>query len=200
MKFFCLNIHTATERRTHCREQFTRAGIDVEFVRALDTRMNHIRHQNANYKVGQLGCMLSHMRLIEEVGRHDISPAVIFEDDIRLVDGFRERLDEALLTLPDDWDLAFVGWWPEYFNYNQLRAKPVSEHWVRMTQGVLWGCHCYMVNGSRGADRALEILQPITGHVDDVLLRAIVECRIKGYFLREPLADQMGTFQSQTQG
>lgn len=34
---------------------------------------------------------------------------VILEDDVRLVPGWREHLDAALVNLPGDWDLLFIG-------------------------------------------------------------------------------------------
>ena len=198
MKFFCLNIDSAIDRRQHCDREFAKAGIDVMYVSAFETRRNNIRHTNPHYKIGHLGCYLSHLRLMEEIRRYDYSPAMIFEDDVWLADDFKTRLDEAMLTLPDDWEVAFVGWWPEHFNYEQLRTEHIGPHWQRMVSGVLWGCHCYMVNGKKGGDKLMKILQPITGHVDDVLLWAIVQGHIKGYFLQQPLADQTGTFKSQT--
>jgi GR25 family glycosyltransferase involved in LPS biosynthesis len=199
MKFYCLHIETAAERRVHCESEFSKAGIDVQMVSALDTRMNQIRHQDEQYKIGQLGCYLSHLRLMEEVRRYDHSPAVIFEDDVCLADDFKKKLEEALLTLPDDWEVAYIGWWPEWHNHDQLHKEPVNDHWMRITSGVLWGTHCYMINGRKGGDKLMRVMQPITGYVDDIMLAAIVRGEITGYFLREPLADQKGTFESQTQ-
>jgi glycosyl transferase family 25 len=198
MKLFCLHIDTATDRRAHCEQEFAKAGIEVAFVGAVDARMLQIRHQRDSYSVGQLGCYLSHLHLMEEVRRCDHSPALIFEDDVKLAEDFRTRLDAALLTLPDDWELAYIGWWPEWHNHDQLRKEPVDEHWMRITKGVLWGTHCYMISGRHAADKLLRIMQPIAGHVDDVMLAAIVRDDIRGYFLIEPLADQAGTFESQT--
>ena len=199
MTFFCLNIDSATERRAHCAEQFAKASIDVQFVSALDTRMNHLRHTDPSYRIGQLGCYLSHLRLMEEVRRYDYSPAVIMEDDISLCDDFRTRLDAAMLTLPEDWEVAFIGWWPEYHDHTRITTEAVNADWMRATGGALWGTHCYMINGRKGAERLMQIMQPITAHVDDHLYAQMMQGKIKGYLITEPLADQSQRFPSQTQ-
>ena len=33
----------------------------------------------------------------------------IFEDDVRFVPGWKERMQEAIKSLPDDWDLLYLG-------------------------------------------------------------------------------------------
>jgi GR25 family glycosyltransferase involved in LPS biosynthesis len=198
MKFFCLNIETAQERRAHCEREFAKAGIGVDFVNAFDARYNGIRHQNGYYRTGHLGCYLSHMWMIEEVRRYDYSPAVIFEDDVCLADDFDKKLRESVAALPDDWEVAFPGWWPKHFDHGKLKINNVNGHWMQVTGGELWGCHCYMVNGRRGGDKLIKLLQPILGHVDNMILGAIVRGDVKGYFARSPLADQSGSFKSQT--
>lgn len=198
MKFYCLNIETATDRRAYCESEFRKAGIDVEFVAAFDTQLNRVRHQNMQYRVGHLGCYLSHLRLMEEVRRQDVSPAIVFEDDVQLADDFKNKLDEALLTLPDDWEVALIGWWPAYHDHSKIKTELVTHHWMRITAGIIWGCYGYMINGKKGGDKLIQLMQPIVNHIDDRMMADIVSGRIKGYFLRTPLVNYTEKFVSQT--
>ena len=198
-RFFCLNMDHATERREFCTKEFAKAGLDVTFVRSFDTKFNGIRHIRPDYKVGHLGCCISHIHMIEEIGRYDHT-GVVMEDDITLVEGFGGKLDAALATLPDGWEIAYIGWWPHFWNYTNLQTIEVNEHWLRITKGGVWGNYSYVINGRKGADKVLSVLQPISGHSDDVMHGAIVEGRLRGYYLKDTIAFFTDRFKSQTNG
>lgn len=197
LKFFCLNMDKAIERREFCKKEFAKAAINVDFVRALDTRHNGIRHVREDYLVGHLGCCLSHIHLIEEIGRHNFT-GVVFEDDISLATDFKPKLDTALATLPDDWEVAHIGWWPHYWDFSRLQTTEVNTDWLQVTGGGIWGNYSYVVNGKKGADKLLSILQPIESHCDDVMHAAIISGKVKGYYLKNTIACFTENFESQT--
>jgi GR25 family glycosyltransferase involved in LPS biosynthesis len=200
MKYFCLNIETAADRRAHCENEFAKAGIDVQFVNAFEAARNNVRYIHDGFRPGHLGCYISHLQLIQEICRYDHGPSMIFEDDVRLMDGFQEKLGTAMLTLPADWDMAVVGWWPAHWDYSRISSAPVNGHWIQISSGRIWGCYCYVVNGRKGADNVMQVLQPITDHLDEALYGAVKDGKITAYFLAEPLARWEEGFPSQTWG
>jgi GR25 family glycosyltransferase involved in LPS biosynthesis len=58
-----------------------------------------------------IGCTMSHIMLWTalELDDTDSDYWMIFEDDILLRDGWREKVEQALREVPDDWDIIFAG-------------------------------------------------------------------------------------------
>jgi GR25 family glycosyltransferase involved in LPS biosynthesis len=193
MKYFCINMETATERRAQCKREFAEAGIDVAFVRGLDSKINNIGRLNHDMAVGMIGCFVGHWRIMDEIDRYDHGVTMIMEDDVKLEAHFKTKLDHALSTLPDDWQLACIGWyhggWP---TAQELIAEPVNSHWLRVSQAQLWGTHAYMVNGRKGAQKILSLMEPIRTTVDSQLYEDVVAGRLCAYLLCERLAWQSG--------
>jgi hypothetical protein len=58
---------------------------------------------------GAWGCRQSHIRVLEDCISDDIQSVLVFEDDIRLVEGFRQQYEAFLHALPRDWDGIMLG-------------------------------------------------------------------------------------------
>jgi len=71
---------------------------------------------------GWRGCHDSHTRLINKIIDDDNSELfMIFEDDVELCDNFIEKMENIINSLPNDWELLFLGGWNvgEKIKYNQ---------------------------------------------------------------------------------
>ena len=55
---------------------------------------------------GEIGCALSHLHIWKNMS----SPLLVFEDDIILTNNFEKRLEKALSSLPEDWDIFYLGY------------------------------------------------------------------------------------------
>ncbi len=93
MNTYCINLKNRRSRWVKMLKEA--AKLDIEPIR-FEAIFNHNGH---------LGCMMSHMELLEEI-EEDIF--MIIEDDI-LVLGTREEMDAAIKQLPDDWDMLYLG-------------------------------------------------------------------------------------------
>jgi GR25 family glycosyltransferase involved in LPS biosynthesis len=58
---------------------------------------------------GWRGCYDSHVRLMEQITNSEDGLYLIFEDDVELCDNFNDRLLTLLKSLPEDWELLFLG-------------------------------------------------------------------------------------------
>jgi GR25 family glycosyltransferase involved in LPS biosynthesis len=58
---------------------------------------------------GWRGCYDSHTRLMEKIVNGDDMLYLIFEDDVELCDDFNNKLFNIIQTLPEDWELLFLG-------------------------------------------------------------------------------------------
>ena len=58
---------------------------------------------------GAWGCYMSHVRIIEELLHDNVESALILEDDATFVEDFSERAKAFFASLPDDWEMAYIG-------------------------------------------------------------------------------------------
>ena len=195
MKFFCLNLKTAVDRKLYSQKLFNEAGLTVQFYEGINGRALDLRHSKLN--PGALGCYLSFMRLYEEIGRNNYGVTVIFEDDAVLKQNFKNQLNTALGKLPADWDIALIGWWPQWWNYEKLKPVQASppfdasgkNMWYKFTGGGFWGTYGQVINGAKGARRLLDTLATITAPCDDQISEAVIAGKVNGYFLQRPIVD-----------
>jgi len=98
VSMYCINLARATERRAKVEQEFKREGLSVKFIEAIDAKQIESK-QPAGFKA----CLLSHAKAIEQaVGEY----ALIFEDDVELIEGFDAKLREAVAELPDNFLFA----------------------------------------------------------------------------------------------
>lgn len=109
------------------------------------------------------GCLMSHRKVWDIIARTD-RPALILEDDCHPLDGFDEKLASLMQTLPDDYDVAVLGYVVSDVRGDYLltaftapmmkrrHMKRVNDDWF--VPGMFFGLHCYIVSPS-GARKLL---------------------------------------------
>lgn len=95
-KVVVINLDKRTDRLDKITEQLNDLGITFERFSAIDgTGKNPI-----------IAGRDSHV----EVWKQNLGKKVlILEDDAYFVEGFQERFDEIIQTLPEDWDVFYLG-------------------------------------------------------------------------------------------
>jgi len=97
-----INLARATDRRSHMVKQLARAGVDFEFVEAVDGRsiefgdnpLVDLQGIQASGKVapasvsGSVGCTLSHLAVWRLALEKGLSSVLVLEDDVELPDDF----------------------------------------------------------------------------------------------------------------
>ena len=126
---------------------------------------------------GMIGCYLSHRECWALcVSRGE--PLIVFEDDVLLADGFKQKLAAAMENLPDDWDVLLLGTIgaisPKYYHVNLPHAVAAGGmRWPRWhAQDVHeplrpFGTHAYLVS-PKGAEELLRRCPRVNYHVDVV--------------------------------
>ena len=88
-------------------------GIDALYSGISTTLTYEIDNPGSGYIMGQekVGCSLSHWMLWKalEFDRSTSDAVIIFEDDVILHPEWKKIVDDAILKLPDDWDILFAG-------------------------------------------------------------------------------------------
>ena len=100
-KVFIINLEHRTDRRDKIKSELVRAGIDnYEFFKAIRPEISMINKWNPKfldpipewfkrsggkdenkYRIGSLGCMLSHYEIIKHCLKNEYENVLIFEDD-----------------------------------------------------------------------------------------------------------------------
>jgi hypothetical protein len=131
---FVVNLDRAVSRWNHIQEVMTEAELEVERLPGVDGRQLTREELNVmSTKIsiffqpkGVIGCYLSHRKFWQYVVDRNYSSAIIFEDDVRLIPGFKKKLTSSLQRLEQDkleYDIIFLGWFlfHHYYCYSLCR-------------------------------------------------------------------------------
>lgn len=107
MKIFLINLDRDKERLDHAIRQSQKHGYSFERISGVYARgmsSEEIKKNVNNFRfwcvvgrkplVGEVGCALSHYKIYKKMIDENIPFACILEDDIIVLDGFKEKLNE----------------------------------------------------------------------------------------------------------
>lgn len=174
MKVYCINLKRRPDRREKIEKEFQREGLEnVEFFTATDGC------EHSRMKRGECGCTDSHIRVWKDIVAKGHPWALVFEDDARLVEGFKEKLDEIMSELPGDWDYLNLGTFP-------ILKLPFEHVSTRLTRGSSMTAHCYLVSQSG----ARHVKHWKVAHTHFAWDLQILRTPMNMFYVEEPLAYQ----------
>lgn len=176
---YCINLERRPDRRAAAQAEFDRTGLeDVEIFRATDGRTE--APDGIRISKPEWGCSDSHIRIWRDVVQNGYECALVFEDDVKILPNFNEKLAMVLedLKAVPDWDYVNLG--PLSWRIAHGAVSP------RLIKGSTYGAHCYLVS-LRGARKIS------TWETND--LHFCQDCQLarsplKMYYCPEPLANQ----------
>jgi GR25 family glycosyltransferase involved in LPS biosynthesis len=101
----------------------------------------------------KLGCKLSHVSVLSMCRSDSI---FVFEDDSIFVDDFQQKFEEAMNSVPQDWNMIYLG-------AHLLQKEPVNNQWVRSIESS--STHAYAVKKDY-VSRLIRRAMSVDGHVD----------------------------------
>lgn len=154
-KVVVINLDKRVDRLEKITEQLNDLGITFERFSAIDgTGKNPI-----------LAGKDSHV----EVWKQNLGKKVlILEDDAYFVEGFQERFDEIIQTLPEDWDVFYLG---ALIDKMTGKVIKVNNDWYRQIVSTGTQAYCLHPNMMQYFIDRIEIYD---GYVD-VGLRILAE-------------------------
>lgn len=87
---------------------------------------------------GQVGCALSHARVMSEIVSRNLSAVLVLEDDVTFVPNFLSRLEYAMSTISKDWELLFLG-------SSGCIVDEADENLVVARARNCWTTHAYLL-------------------------------------------------------
>lgn len=175
---FVINLERDTARLESVRRELGAAGIPFTRIPAVlgaerleepglvDLASYRARNRADSPRGGELGCHLSHLRVMEAFLATGEPMAVVLEDDAQILPGFAEVVRS--LGERDDWDVA------KLFCYH--RGMPVRGR--RLTEGTHLCLHLLMTTSTaayainrRGAETLVRTLLPMREQIDHAMDR-----------------------------
>lgn len=139
---------------------------------------------------GTVAVTLSHLALLKHIVATGQRHALIFENDVVLPDNFRERFERFYASLPEDWDMAYLGWGSGNADWdnNPANTNSVSPEVCIIPNGSMQ-THAYMVS-ERAArvldERCQQAWRPI-----DVSYMLESRGRLKTYYANPKICEQL---------
>ena len=133
---YLLNLDSRTDRLARVSKRLQAQNLSFE-------RFSGIIPTNAGgfHLLGMLGCLLSHLGIIQKAIKEDNGNILIFEDDCVLRDDFREQAEKYLDQLNGiDWDFLFLGaaW------HGAKKKEKLSENLYSLD--CVYHTHAYAIN------------------------------------------------------
>jgi GR25 family glycosyltransferase involved in LPS biosynthesis len=161
---------------------------DFSFFWAIDGKKFTLSHPLINSQA--VATFLTHVSLINHVKDEPGEMFLILEDDSEFT-GTSESIEQRISTLPEDWDMAFLGWYQSDF---LEKPQPVNGDWIKVSR--FWGMHAYLVR-KQSIPKIYRAIHNIDNHIDIQLSSVFSRGGLNGYFIKEPLFKQSSQFPSQ---
>lgn len=201
-QIYVLNLDRRIDKMANLTRDLNAAGLFFSRFPAIDGKMafdghaNQIKlHPKTKFDFvhwssirqepnayGTTGCWLSHMmayfNISERVRLHgepDL-PVLILEDDIYLVPNATSLINQAARSLPDDWELFFVGFKNDYCYY------AVSPYLCRGS--MILDTHAYIVRNASVAEKLIQYANRDSPQVADIYWIPLFKDILHIYLLR----------------
>jgi len=144
----------------------------------LETEKRRLYHYQLTR--GGIGCFLSHLALYRQLLQDaDVDVYLVLEDDIKIVDDARQRIEKALQEVgkvsDDGWDFILLGWHRKEGDM----GSAVSGY--TLPTGF-WGTFSYLVSKSGAAAMVNEVESVgMDGQIDAVMCRKQQEGGVRIY-------------------
>jgi GR25 family glycosyltransferase involved in LPS biosynthesis len=172
-KVVVINLDKRTDRLEKITKQLDELGITFERFSAID----------GTDKMPILAGKDSHIQVWKDnLGKR----VLVLEDDAFFVDNFQERFDEVIQTLPEDWDVFYLG---ALLDKRTGKVIKVNNDWYR--QVVSTGTQAYCINPDI-MQYCIDAIEVYDGYID-VGLRILAE-DINAYITQPNLVTQFPSY------
>lgn len=124
-RIFVINLEKRPDRLEKFKKMSDKIGFEYEIFSAVDgkkidrnslvegrifqTESNEFYRTIDDYFLGQLGCILSHLRLLKYCRDNNIKNVLILEDDVDFSDEFQSRFDNFTLNFDQEWHMIYFS-------------------------------------------------------------------------------------------
>jgi len=153
---YLISLDKAADRRARVCEMLDATGYQYRLFSAIDgkqiTASQLLKYQQAGWvhsrscrqmrTSGELGCALSHLHVLDDFLKRNLSSALIFEDDVQLAPGFWSNFSSMFADIPTDYDIVYLGVTHDKCAHNA--DKIISPHVTKLKWSLC--LHGYIVS------------------------------------------------------
>ncbi|MCY3674229.1 MAG: glycosyltransferase family 25 protein [Paracoccaceae bacterium] len=178
MRCIVINLKRAVGRKQYITNQLNQVQQNYEIVEGMDWKdisPSQLSYTARNIRIkssfrsltrGQIGCNLSHRKILKWLASSSEKMIAVLEDDVKLSKDFPDVLN-ILESTPHKFDIVFLG---STFRKDQLvNLVPLNNQYnlslSTSREGGAWG---YVIT-QKAAEKFLNKLPEITGPIDDAL-------------------------------
>lgn len=182
-KIYVINLERRKDRYLQVCAELNKYQIDFEIFKAIDGNPGIILSDDhpLKNKPGAVGCVLSHVKILEEAKKLNLKNVLILEDDVEFYPDYIEKFKKAASDLPSDWDLFYLSG-----NTDSDKLQHFSGNIFRCFG--TFTTHAYAVNNNM-FDEIIEGQLKLE-HPADVFYNKITLPKCKGYIIRPYLCRQ----------
>ena len=112
-KIYVINMDKDKERMSILDKKLKKMGIEYERVSGIDGKKKYKELKDkTKIRPGQLGCLMSHIKILEKAKNNNYQNILIFEDDVIFCKNFIEKLVKLLKKVKQNegnFDVLYLG-------------------------------------------------------------------------------------------
>jgi len=144
-KIVCINLDKRQDRWDKVIDECSKHSIKIERFSAID---GDFLSSRSYLKQGELGCALSHLKIIEKAKNENLKNILILEDDVEFDADVNKKFFDYIVNLPE-WDFLYLGANHALNN----KCMSASESPVKVSENIYklkeaYSMHCYAVQCS----------------------------------------------------
>jgi len=106
---YCVNLNKRHDKWELCLAEFDKHNItNVERLSAVDGKLTEIVASNKDLWPGEVGCILSHLKILKDIVKNGYERTLVLEDDIEFKEDANTLFSEYIKQVPEDWDLLYL--------------------------------------------------------------------------------------------
>lgn len=190
---FVINLDKDNERFQNIKTNLEKNNIKFKRFPAvygenINTNTINKYFKNDKLSKGQMGCSLSHIKLLQKISKeNNMKKYIIMEDDAYIIDDSYYVLNK-FLNMIDNWDLVYIGG-------NKIYGKKYKKNIIipLNKEGYNFGTFGYVVN-SKSAKKILDLILPMDKPIDKEF-KSIYN-KIKVYTIVPPIVKHNYNYES----
>jgi len=103
---YCINLDHRTDKWDQCLKEFEKHGLTVERMSGVDGKT---LPAHETLIPGELGCAMSHAKVLKDIAEKGYKRALILEDDVEFIPDLQEYWSLNAQHIPENWTMLYFG-------------------------------------------------------------------------------------------
>lgn len=141
---------------------------EPEFFINYNSRKPYNLRDKKHLTMGEFGCIMSHLRAVNDIVKNDYDMAIVFEDDFNIIKpkNFYKNFDSQMKNAPDNFDMIKIDYNPDdhhaFSNFIRQIIKGYNPDFDNLqARENTWMGTAYIVS-NKGAKKVIDFIKQYT--------------------------------------